>query len=660
MFGEDQYSYIALDGKNIRSVNAAGLDDESSNIMSGVTGVAGASGLLAAGQSEEADASIVGLVSKLGFSRKDMLETAKRMEDEGQDKTSIFRATGWERSGADNKWRTELPNTNSKLNLDFLEENNLIDFLSERIELVGAADDEITEETYELWRFFDDPELLDQYQPKGLKDIADDRDFADKYGMPREPLTMEQSDLIEKYGEPRYLADYSDMEADEKVRGSRVAGSLKDIKVVITNELPPNDGYYIDAADKIYIGAGVTQQEFRSVLLHELQHAIQAREGFSRGSNPDYIDQVLTISDQYVNKGGQAEIDRLTALAAKYEAALKQGDTSQSTIEEAQAAQNLRTQKNRGLINEKMREVQRNLSPDEILSPFRVYTDTAGEVEARNVEVRDEVRRLEQEGRDIFTNDKFLVDETPLFGTENYAGATVPQERQLVIYDNLVEEILGPYADPDGLFDDISVSKPITESAKESNAAIQKAKPVLEKLAAPPSSTYEYGPAVVAKVEAEALQDAARLVARTFEDGFRMLVGGLGSAVEPESGRFQAQMDKPSFFGDYNQSTKDAMALLGDQAGEVLMPAINFVMNTPSPISGRSLKQSLAKEITNIQDVYYSLPEPVQEEVAPRIGYAALAAMGALTFYLPLKPKTPKVEIPLLPEANQGLLQIAN
>jgi hypothetical protein len=230
----------------------------------------------------------------------------------------------------------------------------------------------------------------------------------------------------------------------------------------------------------------------------------------------------------------------------------------------------------------------------------------------------------------------------------------------LVIYDNLVEEILGPYADTDGLFDDISVSKPITESAKESNAAIQKAKPVLEKLAAPPSSTYEYGPAVVAKVEAEALQDAARLVARTFEDGFRMLVGGLGSAIEPESGRFQAQMDKPSFFGDYNQSTKDAAALLGEQAGEVLMPAINFVMNTPSPVSGRSLKQSLAKEITNIQDVYYSLPESVQEEVAPRIGYAALAAMGALTFYLPLKPKTPKVEIPLLPEANQGLLQIAN
>lgn len=51
MFGEDQYSYIVLDGKNIRSVNAAALDDESSNIMSGVTGVAGASGLLAAGQS---------------------------------------------------------------------------------------------------------------------------------------------------------------------------------------------------------------------------------------------------------------------------------------------------------------------------------------------------------------------------------------------------------------------------------------------------------------------------------------------------------------------------------------------------------------------------------------------------------------------------------
>lgn len=54
-----------------------------------------------------------------------MLETAKLMEVEGQDKESIFRATGWERSGADGKWRTELPNTNSKIDLDFLEENTL-------------------------------------------------------------------------------------------------------------------------------------------------------------------------------------------------------------------------------------------------------------------------------------------------------------------------------------------------------------------------------------------------------------------------------------------------------------------------------------------------------------------------------------------------------
>ena len=43
---------------------------------------------------------------------------------------------------------------------------------------------------------------------------------------------------------------------------------------------------YNSSADKIFLGAGGSEQDFMSILLHEVQHAIQSKEGFSRGGNP--------------------------------------------------------------------------------------------------------------------------------------------------------------------------------------------------------------------------------------------------------------------------------------------------------------------------------------------------------------------------------------
>ena len=74
-------------------------------------------GILAGAQSEDTEASFVGVMSKAGAGRNDLLVMAKRMEDEGLDPEDIWRFTGWEKNEADGEWRTELPNQPSSIKL---------------------------------------------------------------------------------------------------------------------------------------------------------------------------------------------------------------------------------------------------------------------------------------------------------------------------------------------------------------------------------------------------------------------------------------------------------------------------------------------------------------------------------------------------------------
>ena len=183
--------------------------------LAGSTGLAVSLGMTP----EEADASLVGLASKIGQNAKDMLGMAKKMEAEGLDAREIWKKTGWEKNKADGQWRTEHTNfDNTKINI-------------------------LPDGKYNLEEVIDDPVLLDAYD---------------------DPELFPSFDLY-----------------DDSVQGARDAASLKKINVVFDSKIPANEGQF--QGRTLTVGTDGSPDDVRSTILHELQHGIQEREGWARG-----------------------------------------------------------------------------------------------------------------------------------------------------------------------------------------------------------------------------------------------------------------------------------------------------------------------------------------------------------------------------------------
>ena len=296
-------------------------------------------GLLGAGMSEDSDASILGSLSKLGAGRQDLLGMAQKMANEGMDVQSIRERTGWE-IGADGQWRTELPNTNTKINIPEVAEGS--QYYS------GTIADVI-----------DDPELLSQYAKGG-----------------RKPTVRDMEGEIEEYGS----------------RG--IFGSLGDIAFTVDKNMPEGQGFhregYFDQfgemqPETIVISGKSSPAEQRATLLHELQHSIQDREGFAAGGNQKQFAEEERIKDSFYQRVGLAPpgSDRLQELEQKISDA---GQRSMS-LQEMSDLERLRVEK----------QISDRFNADTVgeagaRSPYGMYRGLMGEVEARNVETRDRMR----------------------------------------------------------------------------------------------------------------------------------------------------------------------------------------------------------------------------------------------------------------------------
>lgn len=81
---------------------------------------------------------------------------------------------------------------------------------------------------------------------------------------------------------------------------------LKDIKVQATGPFDSSLGGYSSETNTLYLGH-LTKDDMLSVMLHELQHAIQQREGWARGGNtaeflpPDFA-KTKAIADRYMGE----------------------------------------------------------------------------------------------------------------------------------------------------------------------------------------------------------------------------------------------------------------------------------------------------------------------------------------------------------------------
>ena len=287
-------------------------------------------GLLGAGMSEDADASIVGVFSKLGASRADLKGMATKMEAEGLSPKEIIEKTGWYKGAQDGKWRTELPNTNTKINLPD------VDFAkTDKTKIVKRLDEIV-----------DDPELLSQYD-----------------------VDVQDVDSGFNLGE----ADFADAESRY---GFRSVGELGKTRVVFDSQLPPGEGYFDGST--ITVSALSSPQEQRAAILHELQHVIQKRENFAEGANAKLFENDKFYSDRWT-ESAEKKLEKLD------EAYLEKDEYGFSTLsgEDREKRDLLRLAKMKA---DRFREESAKAGTE---NPFNMYLASTGEVEARNVELRD-------------------------------------------------------------------------------------------------------------------------------------------------------------------------------------------------------------------------------------------------------------------------------
>ena len=316
--------------------------------------------------------------------RLDNLAVARQMEEAGKDAKAIKLATGWER-GKDNLWRYEVPD-----NIKFDKSRN-VDF--------------------------------DKRHPEHVryKELLHKRNMAILIG--ETPLTEDEQTEYDRLAtiyrkselhNSRKLKDYLD--APELFDAYP---QLKDVELVFIEA--EDEGNYDGTSKTITVG---NKGNVQSVIIHEIQHAIQEIEGFAEGGNERTGDKLRKKAKawswkrrleakekEYPELAGTLEIQKLVEQEYKDE-----------DIEDWMPSEDIRTQGFnlyvRGYDNEGYESAYNQLDKIGIAnkkSDMRTYSRLAGEVEARNVEARmdmsEEERRatLAAETEDVAREDQIIL-----------------------------------------------------------------------------------------------------------------------------------------------------------------------------------------------------------------------------------------------------------
>jgi len=203
-----------------------------------------------------------------------------------------------------------------------------------------------------------------------------------KITMPEEAGTYKFWDLVD---DPVLRGAY-DSDSSGRVidmYGLRSSGGtpFESLQVEITPYLPPNDAEI--RGPFIRVGEGTSPDEFRKTLLHELQHVIQQRENFATGGNTDMF---RDRRDMFGTGEFEARMNALTERVRLASDFVNNPPESATFDQMRQAYQILETD---GPRIEAMRAYERDSLQGQ-RSPFQMYEAMTGEVEARNIEERDQ------------------------------------------------------------------------------------------------------------------------------------------------------------------------------------------------------------------------------------------------------------------------------
>lgn len=250
---------------------------------------------------------------KAATANQDALTLAKTLEKAGATRDEIWKATGelgqpWMK-GPDGEWRFEIPDNESRM--------------------TGVLPDNAVSEAFQSGGPDAARELV-EYKPPYL----------------RPGRTMEINDVVSHSG---LLDAYPELMQRGKYR--------------LDESSALGRGAYYPESDTIALTAA-DEPTARNVMLHELQHAVQDREGFAKGGSPK------TMGD---------EIDNLYEFNQKFNRAFKQFLTSPDDVAKSNARQEM------DYYLERIRKLQDLRG---VFLPEAAYARLAGEAEARNVQSR--------------------------------------------------------------------------------------------------------------------------------------------------------------------------------------------------------------------------------------------------------------------------------
>ena len=290
---------------------------------------------------------------------RDALREARIMEKNGEDAEDIRKATGWFR-GADRMWRYEVDNSTDEFNR---KGDNL------------KAENPDYAEYKNLWSKVQDMTITDG-EWKRLQELT-------------------------KVVKPKNAADGGKLSEYLKAPGLyEQYPQLKDITLRFEEMEEGLRGYYDHGKNEIVLNKNFlgeyASDKAKSTLLHEVQHWIQNYEGFASGASTEYWQNMLASGNEIVTKDMQEQTRNLQSLRNRYPGIDRLARHAEKYVSEhdAEAYEDVYRQAAEAGINEDVLDYYRGLRDfvmnpmKESRAPFELYRDTAGEVEARDVQKR--------------------------------------------------------------------------------------------------------------------------------------------------------------------------------------------------------------------------------------------------------------------------------
>ncbi len=347
------------------------------------------------------------------------LEVAKGMAEQNVSAETIRQATGWFQ-GADGKWRFEIDDSGMRY----------------------SARGDLNYGDPDYWRY---RELLDKLEREML-------------GIGSEAVTEAERAEYEELA-PRYRDFYLQpgVRGDGSATASRLSDyiqhdelfeqypQLRDARLVFEDMEDGKQGSYNPDTNTITLSESLQNSERDDALVHEIQHAIQEAEGFARGASPQYWARREYESGDLVGERLRREHDNLFRSLSQEEQnqftryreldrELNRTMFAELGTEEAADYERYEAEQD-ALYDElysnewfrKLLDLERRM--DDIPGEYRaMYTNTSGEIEARDAEAR---RKLTADERRAAPPD--LGNEKTIFAEmrgdpeqRSYAGGVLP------------------------------------------------------------------------------------------------------------------------------------------------------------------------------------------------------------------------------------------